>query len=259
MEQAIYVAGYPKSGTTWLTRLLGRALNSRTGGCMPQLDDTEPATEGLDRPGPWVVRKGHFALLDERGSEVVPREHVLSWRNLTHGRVAFIVRDPRDIAVSASYYWSSGRSRERNLAMFIEQMGTGKRFNLPPWQDYVGGWLERRFDFSLVLYEDLLSNTHGEAMRVLCEMGLSPSPQAVAKAVDLEQFSHRREDVETTQDRLVLGRKYHLKLMRKGIAGDWRNHFTPDLAELAHRFFGPAMLRLGYIKDEDWYKHGVLA
>ena len=248
MEQTVYVAGYPKSGTTWLTRLLGRALDSRTGGCMPQLDNTEPATEGLDRPGPWVVRKGHFALLDARGGEVVPSEHVLSWRNLTHGRVAFIVRDPRDIAVSASYYWSSGRSRERNLAIFIEQMGMGKRFNLPPWQDYVEDWLERRFDFSLVLYEDLLLDTHGETMRILHEMGLHPSPQDVEKAVAFEQFSCRRKDIEATQDRLVLGRKYHLKLMRKGVAGDWRNHFTPGLTELAHRFFGPMMSRLGYIE-----------
>jgi hypothetical protein len=64
-KKVIYVCGHPKSGNTWLTRLLGSVLNSPTGGCMPSQDGKEIATEGQDRTGNYFIRKGHFTFTDE--------------------------------------------------------------------------------------------------------------------------------------------------------------------------------------------------
>lgn len=86
-KKVIFVAGYPKSGNTWLTRLLGDALDCPTGGSMPQQDAVEIACEGNDRPGHYVIRKGHFVLLNDDGpGQIVPRPHRLAWKRLNDNK-----------------------------------------------------------------------------------------------------------------------------------------------------------------------------
>ena len=61
----IYVIGYPKSGTTWLTRMLGDLFECPTGASIAAADDSEIATEGADRVSDYVVRKGHFVFTED--------------------------------------------------------------------------------------------------------------------------------------------------------------------------------------------------
>ena len=39
---------------------------------------------------------------------------------------------------------------------------------------------------------------------------------------------------------------------RKGIVGDWRNHFTEDHRRVFKQVAGDLLIRLGYEKDTDW-------
>jgi hypothetical protein len=39
---------------------------------------------------------------------------------------------------------------------------------------------------------------------------------------------------------------------RKGIAGDWRNHFTGDHKALFKHITGDLLIKLGYEKDNTW-------
>jgi hypothetical protein len=41
---------------------------------------------------------------------------------------------------------------------------------------------------------------------------------------------------------------------RKGIPGDWLNHFTPALAEAFASEYGPLLIKLGYEEDQQWTK-----
>jgi len=40
--------------------------------------------------------------------------------------------------------------------------------------------------------------------------------------------------------------------LRKGIVGDWRNHFTREAAEVFERHAGKELLLLGYETSADW-------
>ena len=42
--------------------------------------------------------------------------------------------------------------------------------------------------------------------------------------------------------------------IRKGVAGDWVNHFTKDTSKLFQELAGDALLALGYEKDPEWWK-----
>jgi lipopolysaccharide transport system ATP-binding protein len=39
---------------------------------------------------------------------------------------------------------------------------------------------------------------------------------------------------------------------RKGIAGDWRNYFTPRVADAFKKRFGDILIAAGYEKDLNW-------
>ena len=42
--------------------------------------------------------------------------------------------------------------------------------------------------------------------------------------------------------------------MRKGIVGDWRNHFDRETAKMFNDHFGQFMLEQGYVDDLEWWK-----
>lgn len=39
---------------------------------------------------------------------------------------------------------------------------------------------------------------------------------------------------------------------RKGVAGDWKNHFTPHVKSIFKEKYGPDLIRLGYESNQDW-------
>ncbi len=230
MKQIIYIGSYPKSGSSWLAWLLGDALNCPVGGSSPG-DNKGSFPEGQDRPGNYEVRKGHFVLVDTEGSPIVPQPHQLAWKNLTTEHVIFIVRDPRDIVVSAKFY----RGKD-SMKTTLNKVCSGKLYGLPSWSEYVERWLDRKFTFTLIHYEELLANTESEIRWILDGLGL-PTDRATF-AVQHQDFIVRKRETKNS--------KWHQKLMRKGMTGDWRNHFDAEMTNRAWECFGPTMQKLGY-------------
>lgn len=48
------------------------------------------------------------------------------------------------------------------------------------------------------------------------------------------------------------GEESKSSFLRKGIAGDWRNHFTPEAAEIFDHYCGDALIATGYEPDRSW-------
>lgn len=237
-RQTIYIAGYPKSGNTWLTRLLADVLNSPSGGCMPEEDAKEIATEGQDRPGPYIVRKGHFVLIDDDGpGPVVPLPHRLAWKRLTNERIVFLVRDPRDICVSGAYHWHTTPEQ------FLDRMIKGDVARCGRWDEYCEGYaahLAMATGFVLAQYEKLLKDPYTETYSLIKQILPNSRIQnkRFKKAIDRQSFAARAAG----KDEAELRRNN----MRKGVVGDWRNHFTPAMNERIWNEFGWMMERLGY-------------
>ncbi len=43
-------------------------------------------------------------------------------------------------------------------------------------------------------------------------------------------------------------------MLRKGQAGDWRNHFTREAAEIFDRYCGDMLISTGYEPDHEWVR-----
>jgi len=236
----IIVAGYPKSGTTWLTRLLGDVLDSPTGGSIASEDANEVATEGQERPGPYVVRKGHYRLVDNDSGPVIPTKHQFAWKRWTDEKVVFLVRDPRDIAVSGAAYF------DQPVPEFLERMLAGQLFNLPAWGEYVEGWLDLLHIARFVKYEDLLAGPEVVIANLLRsyidhDYWLDHDPARIPGAVERQSFASRLHDYDGPHP------DQHRAIMRHGRAGEWVDHFDAKMIEAVRAAWGGTMKALGYV------------
>ena len=250
-KQTIYVAGYPKSGTTWLTRLLGDVLNSPTGGCMPSEDHKEVATEGQDRPGNYIVRKGHFVLIDNDTGSVVPRPHRLAWKQLTDEKIVFIVRDPRDICISGAYHW------QVTPEQFLDRMIRGDVARCGRWDKYCKKWIDfeqNRTKIDTISYSSLFPSQRGIKV-VSNTLSFLFYPKninlsRIDKAFERQSFENRKAQIRVKHRswRDNVEQEMRRNNMRKGIAGDWRNHFTQKMNDRIWSEFGWMMEKLGHAK-----------
>lgn len=242
----IYVGGYPKSGVTWLCRALSDALNCPMGSGRPEWDAGSASTEGLSRPGPWFVRRGHYVLTGELCNQVVPRLQRLAWRCLGKSPAIFIVRDPRDIAVSSAYYWQVDLDTcltKMTTAHFVPEIGCS-------WNNYVRAWLNAEFPI-VTSYEALIHNCAGELERILRVAHIPFDGDRLRQAVHRQSLEQRRKwTLSPEGQEFYRGQPrdavHWMKFLRKGIVGDWVNHFNQDQKRFAQRHFGELMLELGY-------------
>jgi len=240
----IYVLAYPKSGTTWLCRLLGDALASPVGGMMPKSDGKAIATEGQSRPGPHMIRQGHAVPCkgedrSPNGRVLVPDHNHIDVGLCEDEKVVLMMRDPRDVAVSGAHHWG------RDLRDFIAQMGEGK-WPVPHgggWQNWYAQW-EGKAN-AAVSFEALHRDTTGILDFTLFMLGLEPAND-LDEVVERQSFEARKRYAEQHGDKLNYGKEFQLRFLRKGTVGDWKNHFGKEETELAERYFQPLMGELGY-------------
>lgn len=93
-------------------------------------------------------------------------------------------------------------------------------------------------------YEDLRRNQNDEFGRMLDYCGL-----------DVPEAARRRILARNSFERKTwwrLGRERVRSHLRKGVAGDWRNHFCGRLKKLFKVQYGELLVRAGYEADDSW-------
>ena len=249
----VYVAGYPKSGTTWITRLLGDVLNCKTGGSLPAEDKKEIATE-VYGDADITVRKGHFVLMDTVASSPVIKPHRLQWKGLRkrNHKVVLVVRDPRDIAVSGAFHWKVP------VSSFLMDMikGTNGMRTMGSWNIFMHEWLAKykKFDAIIVRYEDILQGP-ASFEKLLTDLRFFVNNKMIAESYERQNFKNRITDIVQNGHNYNLGKAFNLRFMRKGIVGDWRNHFTRADALDTETHFGELLSYFNYESDPLWWKN----
>jgi lipopolysaccharide transport system ATP-binding protein len=116
---------------------------------------------------------------------------------------------------------------------------------LPGCARIQASWLEA--GEPVLKYEDLLADDVGMLLPLLRDrLGFAEVPvETLMAAIEAARF-----------DRLTGGRvrgdEDVASHERKGIAGDWRNHFTPRVKRAFKLRYGALLIEAGYEKDFDW-------
>lgn len=250
-QKVLFVAGLPKSGTTWLERMISSYPGFHDL-LIPDVAAHELRTGGSHD---YELPDGMFGRFD--GLLVLTKMHVHGSAHnagvLRRAGVRYVVlhRDLRDVAISHFYYvrqtpWHPefpvyrGMELERGLEVFAER-------TLPAYAEWVRLWERNRDpERSIALrYEEMLADAHGAMTRVARLFELDASPETVGRIV--EENSFKRLSAGRDQ-----GQASEKSFFRKGVAGDWRNQFTPRLREVYKRVIGEFLIEAGYERDLSW-------
>jgi hypothetical protein len=237
----ILLASYPKSGNTWTRFLIAHLVHP----------DREVGFGNL-----------HQLVLDpevtvKRDFDRAPRPRIVK----THGsfdaryrRVIYVVRDPRDVALSQYHCLRELRRIDDEFPMedFIGRFLTGE-FNrhLGSWGENAGSWLATRArhpGFLLLRYEDLLAGTARELTRVAAFAGLPATPERISQAVERSSDDKMRES-EKKQDRRsmpIKGSRQEIPPVPSAKSGGWRSDLPKPQVARIEGAWGDIMACLGY-------------
>jgi len=170
-------------------------------------------------------------------------------------RAVVVIRDPRDIVVSLVYSVSLSHSPSAITLLLREPLSAANgrhriqigMYLLAHWADQLRSWGDGSGHRNALLmrYESLLADLPGEMTRLFAFLDWDiPDTviRSVAEANSFEQRSGRRPGVEN-----------EFSHRRKGIAGDWRNHFDRGLGEMFEQAFPGLLADLGYELGRDWW------
>lgn len=273
---AVWLASYPKSGNTWLRMFFASLL---AGGKPVEINAPGLAT-------PQLSRLQFSALLDVEASDLTEAEieqslpalcrldvetgprpiiHKIhnAWTRNSTGEPLFppdaaagavyIVRDPRDVAVSLAYHaerdldWTIGfmadaaavlGAQKRRLLRHLPQ-------RLLSWSGHVESWLDASgLAVHLLRYEDMQADPATVLPAAARFAGLDFPPNAVAGALAATRFAALREQED--RDGFRERPSGMERFFRRGVVGGWRDALSPAQAARIERDHGTVMARLGY-------------
>lgn len=236
----VLLVSYPKSGNTWVRFLVGNLL-----------DSNEPITfANLERRVPDLY------VVPERDLLACPRpRHIKSHEayDARYRRVVYVVRDPRDVLISAYHYSVKTRAitEELGLEAFAARSVAGDFRRQPDWGEHVGSWLGARLgsdQFLLLRYEDLLSDTLGAAERLAAFLGVGRSEDQLRAAVQRSSAAELRRQEEQDPHAWVAmrGTRADRPFVRAARAGQWQGALSEHLLTEIERQWGRVMREAGY-------------
>jgi hypothetical protein len=248
-EITVFHVTHQKAGSQWINRIFHALCYDRL--VLPEVESApthERPLEGVQFLRRPVVTGGIYPTL------YLTREQFESVALPRHHRKFVVIRDPRDTLVSAYFSykvshtlnsdWMSG-CREKLKVMSAED---GLILLLDNWLPTVATfqWSWVAAGVELIKYEDLLANDEAILDRVLLRECRLP--------VEREKFLEvvRASRFESWTGGRKRGQEDVASHERKGIAGDWRNHFTPKVAAAFRSRYASLLVATGYEKDERW-------
>jgi hypothetical protein len=258
----VYVGGYPKSGTTWVSQQVASYLD------IPLVDPTPPLPQvfkslihnhwsyhpSLDHSF-YVIRDGRDVMVSSymssmRGVETAKAdiESFAPWspvRNLVFhtGEYAHILRRVERLFGRKFEIWDI----RNNLPKFIEaEMTDPIRWAVhQPWPAHVRTWREMAKETVFIRYEDLLKdNVSALTSALQAYLKIDVDHDEIFRIVEHYSFKHRTGRKPGTEDRG--------SFVRKGISGDWKNYFSSEARQVFDHYAGDMLIELGYATDRGW-------
>ncbi len=239
----VLISEFPKSGGSWFAQMTSDALQ------IPFPRNKSPKFESC-------IMHGHHLY------------------NPNFGKMIAIMRDGRDVMVSAYYHFLFENDRnppysiakhrakvnfenyddiQTNMPAFIQYMFEGfaegrTHFN---WSEGVNSYYDQP-QVCIVKYEDLLKDAAHELERTISFLGKPKLPKAELQAI-VEKYSFKK------LAKRKQGEENKKSFLRKGIAGDWKNNFTKEACEMFAHYAGKELIKAGYENDHNWIKAYVSA
>ncbi len=237
-----FIVSYPRSGNTWTRFLVANLLHPDEPANFANIERLVPDSEAQSCkyfksiPRPRVIKSHQY--FDPRFKKVI-----------------YIVRDPRDVALSYYDFQRKYRQIEDGypLSKYVNDFVGGHLSSADwgTWGENVGSWVATRQKhpgFLLLRYEDMVVDTERELAKIAVFMGLEPSRQLLANTIDLSSAERMRglEKIQGSEWVSTKNKRSDIPFIRTASSGGWRNLLPPDAIAAIESAWGPLMTTLGY-------------
>jgi hypothetical protein len=215
----VFSNGAFKSGSTWVYSMLNEML-----------DPTEVQSSDVCHNRkhwmasvyfPRMIRRGNCEGLYVVKSHLYTRYHLKNVLGIKNARYVNICRDVKDAVVSAYYHYNRGRKDKLSFEEYYWKVGRYKAYEIFVY-DRVWEKMAGDSRVHLMRYEDLKQDFDKEvnALAAFLEVEMSSDLlEKIRSGTSIESLRKSwKEDSKDESERFF----------RKGIVGDWKNHFTDE-------------------------------
>jgi hypothetical protein len=237
----VFLASYPRSGNTWTRFLIGNLVHEK-----------EAVTFlSVERLVPDMYKHSDRVLRNLPRPRIVKSHECFDPR---YRKVVYIVRDPRDVAVS-NYHWELKlRSVEDECPIedFVPRWMAPQFWpRIGSWGDHVSSWLGTRRGhegFLLLRYEDLKQNPQGELARVAEFLGIKATRERFTRAIELSSAENMRklESAESGKWVATTLTRQDKPFVRSATSGGWKAVLPDETVAYIEAHWGHLMQELGY-------------
>jgi len=243
---AMVVGSAHRNGSIWLYNLLAQACLLYHGRRRLPPRFNEFGTVSLDVPGAVEY------LQSQRGACIFKTHSSPDCLSRTQGNIRCVTihRDPRDVVVSIIHYlarldpvrcgWGGAALGPRDRILAFLEDGEFALWRLEKWFHATHA--------VKTSYEALLADTEGELVRILAQLDMSAHTARIRNSVRDCGFQRMRLRQERRGEKDPG--------MRKGITGDWRNHFDDECVRVFKQSgqgrWNSLLVEMGYESDSDW-------
>jgi hypothetical protein len=198
--------------------------------------------ELLAAPDPEEYTRRLFRFLMER---LRPQGYLLekSPRNILYlerlrklfpaSKLIAIHRDGRDVVVSDRFFTADYHGQQFSFEKGVRN-----------WRLDMESQMRASGELFTCSYEDLLGDGARVVKDLLGFLGLPAGDDVVSDLLERSSFRFYAGRDPGQEDRK--------RFYRKGVAGDWKNHFTDEQKDVFKQLAGDMLIALGYEKDLSW-------
>lgn len=235
----IFVASYPKSGTTWLQQVVYLMCN------LDKKEEEESEDEIMEWRFPYLEHQyPGLKEIDNRPGRRFIKTHLpahLLPQSIKDNKckVIYIYRNPKDVAVS--YYHFARMLTFANFVGTLEEFVWLFLFEKIPYSPYfphLSNYMKRAQEDSksclVVCYEDMKVDPESVIRKIANFLSIDLSEDDVDRIAEETSFAAMAKNKTTNYDHwdvYGLRNPKESKFMRKGQVGDYKNHFDSKLNE----------------------------
>ena len=237
----VYLVSYPRSGNTWTRFLIGNLLDT----------DHPPSFADIEARIPAINLWPDKVLLQAKRPRILKSHEYFDPR---YRRVIYILRDPRDVAVSM-YHYSIKRNQladDSPMEQFVGRFIAGEFMSdFSNWEDHLRSWTGTRMgrsEFLLLRYEDMQAALEAELAKIAVFLNVHASPERLSRSAQLSSAERLREleREQSDQWKLTKNTRKDKPFVRSAKAGSWREVLSQKSIAQIERAWGRTMQEFGY-------------